>query len=269
MNFFSRVLFVSIFPVSVFMVTGICTATEPLEGMRFVRIPGGSFMMGSPASEVGRDGDEMQHRVTISAFEMMTTEVTQGMWMEVMGTTISQQRDLEDPDEAVRGKGATHPMYYVAWDEVEEFINRMNQRDPGHGYRLPTEAEWEYACRAGTCTCYQSGDDKSDLAAIAWYGSNSDISTHPVGQKTANAWGLYDMHGNVWEWCSDWYDSEYYADCLPSVTDPQGPVSGSFRVKRGGGWHHIGRCCRSAYRGNNRIDSREEDLGFRLVREAE
>ena len=175
--------------------------TGPLEGMEFVLIPGGSFMMGSPSSEEGRRADEEpKHRVNIQPFYMMTTEVTQAMWKEVM------------EDNPSRFKSDSLPVEMVSWNDCQNFIKKLNQLDPGKNYRLPSEAEWEYACRAGTTTKYYSGNNESDLARVGWYGyneGNSNNRTHPVGQKEANSWGLYDMHGNVYEWCEDRYHDSY------------------------------------------------------------
>ncbi len=253
-------------------------------GMTFVRIPAGNFTMGSPDGEPGRYGNEgPQHGVTISqAFELQTTEVTQGQWEAVMGTNPSRFKNA--------GKDA--PVEQVSWEDCQEFVRKLNERDPGKGYRLPTEAEWEYACRAGTSTALYSGpltirgaNNGPELDAVAWYGGNSGVSyeggldssgwpekqynhtkagTHPVGQKKPNSWGLYDMLGNVWEWCSDWYD-EYPSG---SVTDPRGPSSGSLRVDRGGGWGDGARYCRAADRGGIGTGYRGCELGFRLARSA-
>ena len=229
-----------------------------LPGMTFVRIPGGSFLMGSPPNEEDRDDDENQHRVTLSGFEMLTTEVTQGMWTAIMDSNPS------------KFKGNNLPVERVSWNDCQEFIKKLNQRDPGKGYRLPTEAEWEYACRAGTTTPFNTG--KTLDASAANYDGNYPYTggrkgvyrekTVSVGSFSANAWGLYDMHGNVWEWCVDWYDS-YPSG---SVTDPRGPSSGSYRVCRGGGWLLNARNCLSAYRGNDGPSNRLGGLGFRLVR---
>jgi formylglycine-generating enzyme required for sulfatase activity len=180
-------------------------------GMEFVKIPAGSFMMGSDKC----DNEKPIHKVTISQdFWLQKTEVTQAQWQAVMGNNPSNF------------KGNNLPVETVSWDDAQEFIKKLNAKGEGT-YRLPTEAEWEYAARAGT-----TGDYAGNLDSMAWYSANSDMKTHPIGQKQANAWGLYDMHGNVWEWCEDWYDS------YPSgtVTDPTGAASGSYRVIRGSCW---------------------------------
>ena len=223
----------------------------PLAGMVFVEIPGGSFQMGSPSDESGRyDSEGPQHGVTVSGFEMLTTEVTQAMWVSVMGSNPSHF------------KGDNLPVEQVSWNACQDFIKKLNQRDSGKNYRLPGEAEWEYACRAGTTTRFYSGNSDSDLDRVGWYSGNSDNKTHPVGQKQPNAWGLYDLHGNVWEWCQDWYG--YYPS--GSVTDPRGPSSGSYRVYRGGSGRSSAKICRSAYRGYCDPSFRLSYLGFRLLR---
>ena len=139
---------------------------------------------------------------------------------------------------------SNRPVESVSWDDVQAFIEKLNAKEGGAMYRLPTEAEWEYAARAGSITAYSFGDDAKQLGEYAWYGDNSKGETHPVGQLKPNAWGLYDMHGNVWEWVQDWY-GKYAAE---AVMDPQGPSAGSARVGRGGGWSAGARFCRSAYR---------------------
>jgi formylglycine-generating enzyme required for sulfatase activity len=216
------------------------------DDMNFVRISAGEFMMGSENS-----GDEQPvHRVKISRdFEMGKCEVTQAQWRAVMGNNPSHF------------KGDHLPVENVSWNDVQEFIKKLNQADSKHLYRLPTEAEWEYACRAGTTGAYAG-----NLDAMAWYGSNANRQTHPVGQKQANAWGLYDMHGNVWEWCQDWYDRDYYRQSLG--TDPQGPSTGARRVNRGGGWLINAGNCRSAGRFSDSPGLRGHYLGFRLLRAA-
>jgi formylglycine-generating enzyme required for sulfatase activity len=154
------------------------------------------------------------------------------------------------------------PVESVSWDDVQEFLRRLNAKEGG--YRLPTEAEWEYAARAGSTTAYSFGDGESQLGQYAWYDGNASNTTHPVGRLQPNAWGLYDMHGNVWEWVQDWYES-YASD---TVRDPTGPLSGSYRVIRGCGWGISARNCRSANRRNVAPDHRSGGLGLRLLREA-
>ena len=219
-------------------------------GIEFVGVPAGSFVMGSPQDEIGRLGDEHQHEVWISqGFWMGKYEVTQGEWEALMGMNPSHFSDC-DP---------RCPVERVSWFDTVEFIRRLNGRESGKGYRygLPTEAEWEYAARAGT-----TGVRYGELGEIAWYGDNSEFKTHPVGQKRANAWGIHDILGNVWEWTADWY-AEYPTG---SVIDPQGPGSGSTRVRRGTSWRHSANSVRSAHRYRNSPRYRNIGLGFRLVR---
>jgi len=154
------------------------------------------------------------------------------------------------------------PVEQVSWDDAQEFIRKLNQKEGADNYRLPTEAEWEYACRAGSTTAYCFGDDESRLKEYAWYDKNSDSKTHPVGLLKPNAWGLYDMHGNVWEWCQDWY-GDYPSD---AATDPIGATVGSYRVLRGGSWSYFARYCRAAYRDAYSPGGRRNYYGFRLVR---
>ena len=151
----------------------------------------------------------------------------------------------------------------MSWNDAKEFVRRLNQKEGHNRYRLPTEAEWEYAARAGSTTAYSFGDDAGELGAYAWYDGNSGNKTHPVGQKRANPWGLHDMHGNVWEWVQDWYGKDYYRSS--SDTDPRGPSSGESRVLRGGSWNFDAGLCRSAFRDSFRPDGRHESNGFRLA----
>ena len=219
-------------------------------GMEFMWIPAGRFLMGSPKDEEGRDADELQHEVRISeGFWMGRYEVTQGEWEAVTGANPSFFKDC----------GPSCPVDRVSWFDMDEFIKRLNGRESGKGYRYrpPTEAEWEYAARAGT-----TGARHGELGSIAWHQDNSGLETHPVGRKRANAWGLHDMLGNVWEWTGDWY-GRYPSG---SVTDPQGPSTGSDRVGRGGGWSSGAGGVRSANRGNSSPGFRSLILGFRLVR---
>ena len=182
-------------------------------GIELITISPGSFLMGS---DDVRDDEKPVHQVTISkAFLFGRYEVTAGEWKAVMG-------------KAPPGFEADHfPARYITWNDAQEFIRRLNQRNDGYSYRLPTEAEWEYACRAGAKT-----EDPSDIELLAWYDGNSNNRLHPVGMKHANDWGFYDMRGNVSEWCQDWYDKNYYPESAGA--DPKGPNNGQERVKRGG-----------------------------------
>ena len=224
-------------------------------GMNFVLIPAGTFTMGSPSSESGRSSREgPQHQVTISQpFYMQTTEVTQGQWQAVMGSNPSYFSSC----------GTDCPVEKVSWDDIQTFLTTINQRGEGT-YRLPTEAEWEYAARAGTTTAYSFGESSSSLGSYGWYSSNASSTTHTVASKLPNPWGLYDMHGNVWEWVSDWYSSSY--DTSTAATDPQGPGSGSFRVFRGGSWGGSASYLRSAFRNGYSPGYRAYGIGFRLLR---
>ena len=225
------------------------TWTNSLD-MEFVWIPDGEFLMGSLGHGEGTDDDEAWHEVRISrGFWLGKYEVTQGEWEAVMGTNPSDFSDC----------GPRCPVETVSWDDVQAYIRELNERESGSGYayRLPTEAEWEYAARAGTFGVRYGEPDE-----IAWHWDNSGAKTHPVGQKHANAWGLHDMLGNVWEWTGDWY-GRYPSG---SVTAPRGPESGSYRVLRGGGWGSIARGVRSANRNNTSPGTRSSHFGFRLVR---
>ncbi|GHU48587.1 hypothetical protein AGMMS50289_25360 [Betaproteobacteria bacterium] len=180
-------------------------------------------------------------------------EVTQGEWEAVMGSNPS------------KFNGRSNPVEQVSWDDVQTFIQRLNAKEGTRKYRLPTEAEWEYAARAGTKSTYSFGDDAGQLGAYAWYHDNSGNQTHPVGQKKPNPWGLYDMHGNVLEWVNDWYDESYYS--RSASNDPAGPSSGRLRVLRGGSWLGSAGFLRSAYRINHFTpDNRYGIIGFRLAR---
>ncbi|MEO2033591.1 MAG: formylglycine-generating enzyme family protein, partial [Planctomycetaceae bacterium] len=164
-----------------------------------------------------------------------------------------------------RFKDARNPVEQVSWDDAVEFCRKLSSRaeekSAGWVYRLPTEAEWEYACRAGTTTAYSFGDSEFELGEYAWFRENSNGTTHPVGEKRPNGWGLYDMHGNVWEWCQDWY-ADYPSGAL---RHPMGPSTGSYRVFRGGSWNFPARYCRSAFRFLHTPVNRYNFLGFRLV----
>jgi formylglycine-generating enzyme required for sulfatase activity len=217
------------------------------ERIEFVKIPPGEFLMGSTLAADERP----PHRVRIThAFEIGRDEVTQAQWQAVMGANPSAFR------------GPNRPVEMVSWDDVQQFLTKLNARKDGYRYRLPSEAEWEYAARAGA-----AGDYAVDLDSAAWHNGNSGGETHEVGAKEPNAWGLYDLHGNVWEWCQDWYDAGYYATS-PSI-DPAGPPSGTARAVRGGSWFNNVRIARPSCRGRGGSgpDVKGNHVGFRCVRE--
>ena len=259
-------------------------------GMHFVYVKSGTFKMGATSEQLDTSvnhssprSDETAHDVTLTKdYYMATTEVTQAQWEKVMGSNPSYANYCKEC-----------PVEYVSWDNVQEFLKKVNaellKKNPNEKrrYRLPTEAEWEYAARGGHkarvtsgagATRYAGGHYKEYLPTdkiilrigdVAWYSSNSSGKTQPVGQKKPNELGLYDMSGNVWEWCSDWYSASYYkssstASNSYTVTDPKGPSDGSYRVARGGGWYHDPIWCRVAFRGYAIPGSRNNSVGFRL-----
>jgi len=268
-------------------------------GMKFKNIPAGSFYMGScklsdadkeankkrkfmgmaPKSAACPSGGETdnnaeddetpQHKVRISkGFQIGVYEVTLGQFKQFIA---SAGRDdlLTDKFMTNNSRGDNAAVTYVSWNDAQAFIRWLNQKEGGSAYRLPTEAEWEYAARAGTTTRYSWGNSESQAGDYAWYGKNAyDVGgkyAHGVGIKMSNPWGLYDMHGNVWEWVQDWYDENYYRNS--PMNDPKGPDSGRGRVTRGGGWINDARNLRSAFRGFISPGVRSSRLGFRLVRQ--
>ncbi len=234
---------------------------DPLADADFVFVAPGTFLMGSPEEEFGRYGDETLHEVTLSAgFTLQATLVTQRQWKAVMGTNPSSFADRL-PDRPVDG---------VSWEDCQAFIRRLNAAGK-HRYRLPTEAEWEYACRAGSSTAFCNGDiTPSDteldtaLDAVGWYHLNAGGAPQPVARKQPNAWGLYDMHGNLCEWCEDWYGK--YPE--GPVMDPVNTHPDEGRVCRGGSWASDAANCRSAARFSFPPKCRSDFVGFRLVRSA-
>jgi len=223
--------------------------TVPDLGMEFMPVESGRFQMGS------NDGDSDEkpvHRVTLTQnFWMGKYEVTQGEYEKLMGSNPSYF------------KGQRNPVEKVSWHDAVKFCEKLTETEhkagrlpSGYEYRLPTEAEWEYSCRSGT-----TGKYAGDLDSMGWYRENSGKKTHEVGRKKSNAWGLFDMHGNVWEWCFDWMGS--YPSS--SVTDPTGSNSGSHRVLRGGGWYDDAGHCRSAFRGSNAPSNSNDYVGFRVA----
>ena len=240
--------------------------------INFIPVQSGTFIMGSPVSEEGRSDDEIQHIVTISKdFEIGATEVTQLQWFTVMGSNPSKFKEkLYCPENYMEIDGsslcADFPVEKVSWNQVKEYIYKYNSiTNDDYIYRLPTEAEWEYAARAGTTTAYWFGDDRSELTKYAWYSANSGWQTTDSTSKSPNPLGMYGIHGNVWEWVEDWM-GEYSAE---PVTDPSGPESGRVRVLRGGSWHAEARRIRSAWRSWAPPSQSDPYRGFRLVRVVE
>jgi formylglycine-generating enzyme required for sulfatase activity len=245
-------------------------------GMKLVLIPAGVFLMGSPDSDPDAfPHEEPQHRVRITRpFYMGVTEVTQGQYQAVTGANPSHFKESDNL-----------PVASIGWLDAIKYCNALSRKEglpPFYrvrgatvvvpdwnrtGYRLPTEAEWEYACRAGSTTLYNFGDDAAGLDAFAWYMGDAGGQTRRVGKKRPNAWGLHDMHGNVWEWCWDGYEADYYKKS--PAADPLGPSLADFRVMRGGCWYSNPSGCRSAYRLRSEPGIRADGLdgvGFRVAR---
>ncbi|MGI6457227.1 MAG: formylglycine-generating enzyme family protein [bacterium] len=237
---------------------------KPLE---MTLIKAGAFTMGAALDERARhEWEWLPHSVTITRdYYLGKYEVTQAQWQAVMGSNPAREH----------GIGADYPVYYVTWNDCQQFIDKLNQSGQGK-FRLPTEAEWEYACRAGTTMRFSHGDvlECGDVCEACpehdkymwWCGNNNPQGAKEVGLKLPNPWGLYDMHGNVYEWCQDWWEEPYERE---AVTDPQGPAAGTHRVLRGGGWSFDALGCRSAFRYGYSPDNPRSysGFGFRLLRE--
>ena len=254
-------------------------------GLKLVRIEPGSFLMGTTKQQIDQllrlfpdskrewlHVEQPQHPVKITRpFFLGTHPVTQGQYKAIMGRNPSDFKGSDDL-----------PVENVSWLDAVNFCNKMSEKDKRrpfylifgtdvavgigtNGYRLPSEAEWEYACRAGMAGLFPWGDDIGKQGEHVWFSDNSDSKTHPVGQKRPNAWGLYDMLGNVCEWCADWYDEKYYASSPSVAVDPPGPPKASSRVVRGGSWFTDARGCRPAYRGRDAPGGRCDSLGFRVA----
>ncbi|MCD4832475.1 MAG: formylglycine-generating enzyme family protein [Bacteroidales bacterium] len=211
-----------------------------------VFVKGGTFQMGSNNS----DKNEPVHTVSVSDFYIGKYEVTQKQWQDIMGTNPSGL------------KGDNLPVERVSWNDIQEFLEKLNQKT-GKNYRLPTEAEWEYAARGGSAGSPTTYAGSNTIDDVAWHDGNSKNKTHPVGQKQANELDIYDMAGNIREWCSDWYGSSYYSSS--PVNNPQGPSSGSSRVFRGGSWSYDDSRCRVVFRNGYNPDVRSISIGFRLA----
>ncbi|MET0645898.1 MAG: formylglycine-generating enzyme family protein [Pyrinomonadaceae bacterium] len=235
------------------------TVVRVRSGIELVYVPPGRFMMGSNE----RPDEKPVHRVTVRrGFYMGRHEVTQAQWRDLMGTTVRQQRDRGNPSWNMAGEGDNHPMYYVSWHEAQEFIRRLNFQNDGFVYRLPSEAEWEYACRAGSTDSYAS--QPGPLIVLAWWNDNSGRQSHPVGQKSPNLFGLYDMHGNVWEWCEDYYHESYLGAPANGSARRRAGATG-YRVMRGGSWDHDSVHARSANRDSLHPQTRGNHVGLRVV----
>jgi formylglycine-generating enzyme required for sulfatase activity len=240
--------------------------------MKLVLIPPGEFQMGSPKELIDDEfskghanepwyrgyllSEGPAHGVRITKpYWIGATDVTQEEYQQVMGSNPSKFQG--DPK---------RPVEQVPWDDAVEFCRRLSalprEKVARRQYRLPTEAQWEHACRAGTTSRWYSGDDEAALGNVAWFDRNAGGQTHPVAQKRANAWGLYDMYGNVCQWCQDWYDQDYYKNAL--TDDPLGPATGSTHADRGGGSSYPACRCRSAHR-DARAPGNVPDLGFRVA----
>jgi formylglycine-generating enzyme required for sulfatase activity len=227
--------------------TKVSNDANSLGGMQFVSISPGEFMMGADSENDSDDTRPVHQVIFAKGFDIQTTEVTEKQWKLVMRTAPPYFSKCDDC-----------PVDGVSWNEAQEFVKRMNDRKDGHIYSLPTEAEWECAARAGT-----TGDYAGNLDEMGWYDYHkSGGKTHPVATKQPNAWGIYDMHGNVWEWVHDWYGESYYGESRS--VDPQGPSSGSFRVRRGGCYSSSAGACKSAFR--HWCEQNFAFSGFRLRR---
>jgi formylglycine-generating enzyme required for sulfatase activity len=271
---FRQVSMVALMVLAVFGSLAVATAAEPKEAgsktktppkeltvdlgkgvkLEMVLIPAGEFLMGSPDSDKDAwSGEKPQHRVRITKpFYLGKYLVTQEQWEAVMGNNPSQL------------KGVKNPVETVSWDDCQQFVGKLNAKSAAGGgkFQLPSEAQWEYACRAESTTRFCFGDDEPKLGDYAWYAANSGCKTHPVGEKKPNAWELYDMHGNVREWCQDWWKGYKGSP----VDDPTGAATGSCCVFRGGSWDDPAEYCRSAYRDFVGFRYAGNDLGFRVSR---
>ena len=236
---------------------------------KMVAVEGGIFQMGATSEQQDPGPDEKPvHSVTLSNYYIGETEVTQALWEAVMGTTIRDQAKKGTWSTDLKGIGYNYPMYYISYDDCVAFVKKLNEKMKAEGqlpagreFRLPTEAEWEFAARGGNFSRGYQYSGSNTFSSVAWYRDNCNETTHPVKRKQANELGLYDMSGNVLEWCNDWY-----YDYSPSLqTNPKGPSTGSYRVLRGGCWRYNAQDCRVASRISVSPDTRFNDSGLRLA----
>jgi len=228
--------------------TATASFIDPVTGMEFIPVKGGCFQMGDTFGE-GGDDERPVHEVCVRDYFIGRFEVTQEQWQKVMGSNPAKHQLCD-----------ACPVESVSWNDIQEFIGKLNA-GTGKSYRLPTEAEWEYAARSGGKNeKYAGGNDLDDLA---WYASNADRQTHPVGQKRPNGLGIHDMSGNVWEWCQDWYTEDYYRSSPKN--DPQGPPFGHIHTLRGGSCVYIATLARTSARIGYSLNARKDNYGFRLV----
>ena len=230
--------------------------------MKMIYVDGGTFNMGGTVEQGTdvEDDERLVHPVELDSYYIAECEVTQEQWFKIMGTTIEYQRNLANPTYELRGVGSDTPIYYVSWDEAQAFCQALSRRT-GKTYMLPTEAQWEYAARGGKADDGTKYSGFNYLDAVAWYKDNSGEAAHPVKRKTPNSLGLYDMSGNVWEWCRD-----YYGDYTYSIqTNPEGPLFSEYRVVRGGAWIHKPKFCRVSCRIKGVQSQRYNRGGFRVV----
>lgn len=230
--------------------------------MKMIWVEGGDFLMGCTSEQNDcNDDEENVRRVTVDGFYIGMLEVTQAQWEAVVGTTVYQHRNKVDSSWPMLGVGPDYPMYLVNWDEAMEFCRLLSNRT-GKTYTLPTEAQWEYAARGGKKSDGTKYAGSNIIDVVAWYTDNSGNSTHVCGSKRGNALGIYDMSGNVWEWCKDWYSNSYISY---DTNNPTGPSSGSYRVFRGGSGDSFASSCRVPNRNYCSPSDRDNALGFRVV----
>jgi len=258
-----------IFPLLLFVMSGQSLASGPLPGIEFVSIPAATYQMGTadlldiqfelpPDNALRIDDEQPAHDVKLDAFEIGKYEITQAQWLAVMETRPGPAKYWSHP------QWQQLPVVSVSWHDTQAFITKLNEHDQRYQYRLPTEAEWEYASRGQAIS--PRPFDADQLGQYAWVLANSGDVPHPVGQLKANAFGVHDIFGNAWEWVSDWYQPDAYLQHAPE--NPKGPATGELKVRRGGSYHCASHLVRSAYRAADKPSQRYSVLGFRLVRES-